>query len=506
MNIDPRYLQYLKKNQQLAIFVAVLVSVLMMMYAFIGYTPKYVSSSKVLVRESVLTSKYLTGEGIETTSSALTNPILNNMNLLKTEEISNAMWHYMQQYRPHLLKAKNIDSQEDWEAFFGDGSAFIKAKNIPGTDIIAINFTWDDPQVAKEGLITTLQGFQAASLKINQSEQIERSVYLAQQADDIRFKLGLVRGKIRDFKKKEKTVDVVQETENYARSRADFETALKVASAEAAAKHGEMNRYQSVLGMNARQALNATAIGGDPTMSKLHDQLYALKEEQAQNKSRYTDQHPRMKQLNSQIAQIESDIKNQTQRNLGSGAGSGKSQISVSDETRSGAIRNFVQAQSEATALSIKANQLNSYLKQLDQRMSSLPEIEATLSQYQDEENVLSSSLAMMEQKALEARIRGAQSLSNIYIVDSPRLPRGASFPTPVSVAFLGIFLGMAMGVAAVFLKMKLEETFNREFEVTVPNFGGLVDTLPLGLSKPQAPNRMQPSASPALRFFMKSE
>src|SRR5262249_3330341 len=148
---------------------------------------------------------------------------------------------------------------------------------------------------------------------------------------------------------------------------------------------------------------------------------------------------------------------------------------------RAGAVRNLVDANSQASALSIKAGLLNHYLKEIDGRMKNLPEIEATLLKFKDEENVLSTSLAVMEQKALEAKIRSSQSLSNIYIVDEPHTPRSASFPTQLHICILAVVLGFVSGISVVLLKMKLEEVLGAEILVPVPSFGGLVASIRVG-------------------------
>ncbi|MEB3288247.1 MAG: hypothetical protein VKJ04_12205 [Vampirovibrionales bacterium] len=464
---------YLKKHQSLAIFVGILISSVILLYAFLGYTPKYAADAKVLVRESALTSKYLnTEDTISTTSSTLTNPILNNLNLLKTNDIAEGLWEYLKNKHPEALKEKNVANKDEWYDFFQDGSSYIKAKNVPGTDIIAITFSWSDPLIAKEGMQVILKSFQNASLKINQSEQNEKAEYLQSQANEIRQKLDLVRGDIMKFKQSHQTVNIEKETENYSKSRIEFDTALKVAQADASAKRSEMSNYQSVLGMTPKQALQGTAMGGDPTSAKLYDQLYTLKEQKAQFKGRFTDKHPQMRQLNSQISQLEKDITEQQKRNLGYVPSASQRPVVIGDESRFGAVKNLVQANSEASALAQKAGMLNGYLHQLDARMKALPQIEAALAKYRDEEAVLSQSLAMMEQKVLEAKIRSSQSLSNIFIVDPPRQPKSPSFPTQLHMIILGILAGAVSGVAAVLLKMKLEELLGREILVPVPTFG----------------------------------
>lgn len=471
---------YLKRNQQLAVFVGVVVTSMMLLYAFIGYTPKYQADAKVLVRDSALTAKYLNDEQITTTSSALTNPILNNLNLLKTADISEALYNYLKQNNPKFLESKNIKSMADWDEFFNDGSAYIKAKNVPGTDIIAITFAWNDPATAKKGLDAILVAFQHASLKINQSEQLEKADYLQGQADTIRLKLSDLRTRIAVYKKANGTVDIAREMENYSKSRVDFDSNMKMAMAEAQAKHSEMNRYQSVIGMSASDALRGTALGSDPTTAKLYDQLYTLREQQAQYKLRFTDKHPTMRQLNSQIAQLEKDIHNQQSRSLGGRAVS-KKQVIIGDATRANAVVNFVQAQGQASGLSVRAGLMNKYLHEIEGKMAKLPEIEANLSKFRDEEGVLSASLAVMQQKAMEARIRSAQSLSNIYIVDKPLTPRNASFPTQTHIIVLAFVLGFVSAISVVLLKLKLEEALGREILVPVPSFGGVVASVSVG-------------------------
>ena len=56
----------------------------------------------------------------------------------------------------------------------------------------------------------------------------------------------------------------------------------------------------------------------------------------------------------------------------------------------------------------------------------------------------------------MEARIREAQTLSNVFVVDQPDLPQKPAFPNTPQMLLLGLLVSALAGVASVLFKEKL--------------------------------------------------
>lgn len=452
-----------KKHTVLAI--TLFVGIFVAAYSLLAYQPQYSANSTVLIKDRAILDKYVTeGDAPDPSrniTSTTTNPLLNTLGLLKTDDIRDTLWTYFYTKHPEELRRLEIRDNEGWNNYFENGTKFIKAKNVAGTDYLNVKFRWSNPTIAKEGLDQILIAFKNAGLRLNQDEERERSLYIEKQADEVRKRLELVRSQISQFQQRSGTVDIDHDKENYAKSRLDLEAALAEVNSDAASKSSEMSQYQKLLGMNANQAVAASALGGNENISKLYQQLYDLQEQHKSLKTRYTDQNPKIIEINQQLKQVQSNIDSETRRTLGSTASAAQlkkvfSNSIVTDKPRGDAVMSLLQANAESKRLNVKASVLRQYLNNVSSKMDALPAIEKNLADLRDQEDILSDSLKILEQKNLEAKIRETQTISNIFVMEHPTRPTKADFPNQPTLIVLGFLLGAALGVGFVLFRQQM--------------------------------------------------
>lgn len=449
---NPLLPEAIRRNKKLIISVTLVVSILTGAYGALVYTPKYSSSASVVIKDSALTAKYLTNDLYSTTTSQTANPVLNTMELLKSDHVRNALWDEVIAKLPAERNRIGIQDRTQWELFFGDGRKFIKARNIPGTDVIDLSFQWPTAPIAQQGLETVLDAFRQASLEQNQAEHRQRYVYLGNQAGELKRDLAAVREHIAAYKRTHRIYDLNAALMNYERIHSDLDNASLASRAEAQNYHSQLSAYQKSLGMNARNAVKAVAIGRSTTLSQLYEKLYKLSGEKNAMLPRYTEEHPKVKQLESQITQTRRDIHSEIARN-GITAGltakvDSRTPAAIADETRSGAVKDMLDAEAKYKGSQAQSAQLRNALSDLEAKMERMPQAEATLSNLKQEESSLGKALDALEEKRLEARMREAQTLSNVFVLSKPTLPANPQFPDRLQLMLLGVMAGLASGVS----------------------------------------------------------
>jgi len=447
-------------NQKLMIGICLFVWAWIFIFAFLIYKPKYVSHSLVIVKDSATNTRYVVNDpnyGADPISSKASNPVLNTMGLLKSESIANTVFGDLKLKHPEELEKLNIKTDLDWLKFYGNGARFVKSKNVPGTDLIAIDFQWKSPEVAKSGLESVIRGFQAASQDINQAEQKRRSEYLDEQVNDILVKLDAVRQRKSSLKQSAEIPNIQQEMTNMTDARISTQRQLNDTIARARGAEAELNRYQSTLGMNSTQAVRASAVGLNPNIQKLHDELNAQSEKAAFLKGTLTAKNPKVREVETQIAQIKTDLQGEVNRTIG-GHVNYEKQVSVADPTRGSVISQMVLTNAQVQSLHQQAASLRNELSRMNKRMRHLPNIEEAITNIEQEERNLSQALDTLEAKSLEAHIKEAETLSNIFVVDPPTLPLGPGFPSRTHVLIIGLALGVFAALAAMLLRVKFSD------------------------------------------------
>jgi uncharacterized protein involved in exopolysaccharide biosynthesis len=450
---------FLRRNTALILGVGVFTAFWMSLYAWTVYTPRYAAKSTVIIKDSAITSRYVEPQqnyALQTTTSNSSNPVLNTMALLKSKAVSDALWEYMQTRQQKELKRNRIKTQREWNAFFQDGSGFIKAKNQPGTDLIAIQFSWRQPLVAKEGLEAIVEAFQESSRDLNKQEEISRTRFLGRQVKELETQLKKIRRDKSAYRSRAGTVSMPREQDELAASRINLANRLSEIEAQARGKETQAGNYQRMLGLKPEQALEASAIGQNGSMAKLQDELYRLKQLYSLLNASLTENNPKVREVQAQIDQVSANIEAERGRTLIRGRHARMDSGIVADSTRGRLVESMLQAQGEARDLRAQAAVLRSRLAEITGEIRKYPSVAETLSDIEQQETSLSLALDQLRQKVIEGRIKEEQTLSNVFVVDAPRLPEHAQFPTPVHLTVIGVLLGLGTGVAVAFLRERV--------------------------------------------------
>jgi len=450
---------FISRNLGLIISVSLLVAVWMLVYTFTMFHPKYAAKATVIIKDSAITNRYVEPEqyyAMQTTTSTSSNPVLNTMGILKSEAISVALWDYFNRNHPEELKRLKIKSKQEWDSYYQDGSAFIKAKNQPGTDLIGIQFSWGEPVIAQESLIVVVKAFQDASRDLNKEEQISRTKFLSRQMGDIEAQLLAIRKQKSQYESKNATVSIKRESDDLAGSRMELSNKLAQLQAEAQGKENVVRRYRQMLGMSPEAALRGAALGQNGTMTKLQDELYRLQQLHSFLSASLTDHNPKVREVQAQIDQVKANIMQEKARVMGPfGAEEVDGEV-IADSTRGELIGDMLKAQGEAQDLWAQASVIQRRLAQINADIRQFPTTAIGLANLEQQESTLSTALDHLRQKVMEGKMKEAQTLSNVFVVDAPRLPEHPSFPNRIHLIVISILMALGSGVSLAFIKEQL--------------------------------------------------
>lgn len=225
----------------------------------------------------------------------------------------------------------------------------------------------------------------------------------------------------------------------------------QVQSDLAAAQSG----LSAVNGQMAGTPMNVAGQGGAVT-GPARARLQAIQGQLAEGRSRgWTDSHPDMIALNSQLAQAQAAARAEPV----SGAAGASNPLYLSLKS--------MQADKAATvaALTQRKAQIESDLDQFDAKMAEAPGVAAEQGQIDREYQVLKDQydklLSDREQVRIRSQAQTETDAVKFNVVDPPTFPRAPTKPNRPLLLVAVLIAGMGAGVAAAFALSKLTTTFS---------------------------------------------
>lgn len=437
-----RYFRNFKRDEKLIFSALLIIFSWAIIYLLLFYKPSYKSTAKVWIKD-LATSEYVTALDKENQMAPLTmagNPLLTQIEILKSEQLKQAVSEYK------LKQGEKVSPK----------SIIVNVKNDVNTDILTINYKDRTPLKAQQTLNQILKDYEDINLSINKKVKTARREYIDSKLEEITQKLYAVRNDIRNYKRKNLSIDLAEQSKGLVDQELLMSAKLADTNAAIRNKKSSISEFRRQLSLNSKDAINAVALGGNPVLTQLRNDLNTAIQEYEFDSAKLAETNPKMVAQKAKIAAINKQIKKQIELSVGKYAQSQK--INIFDPVREDLVRNYATAQTDLMGLEAESQSINSSIAKINQQKAKLPEDKFNLDNLDQEETVLSEAYNQLKEKQIEAKIKEAEAVSNVIIVDAPSLPQNASFPTVFQTLILAILLGGFAGIFVSILKTLLED------------------------------------------------
>lgn len=459
-----RYFRNLFTDRKLILSVMLIFLSWAIVYLLLFYRPAYKSKAKVWIK-NLATEEYVTA--LDNTQSQLTpltqagNPLLTQMEILDSDQLKRAIVNYK------AKQGKKISIK----------SVKIKVKNRPNTDILDLTYKGSSPEDAQQTLQEILKNYEDINLTINRKIRTSRREYIDLKLDEISQKLLEVRNQLKTYRTKSLSIDIIEQSKQLVDQQVLMSTKLADTRAEEKNKNSSAAELKNLLSLNSKEAINAAALGGNPVLVQLREDLYKAVQEYASDSAKLADTNPKMLAHKNKIKAINEQIKKQMQLSIGRYAANQK--VNIFDPVRGDMVKNLAVNQMELMGLQAQEASLQSSIKKNAQEISKIPENKFNLDNLEQEEFVLSEAYKQLKEKQIEAKIKEAEAVSNIVIVDNPSLAEGASFPTGFQTLILALIFGGFEGIFVSLLKTYLEDVCENSETIEEITGTSLIGTIP---------------------------
>jgi uncharacterized protein involved in exopolysaccharide biosynthesis len=433
--MDPAITLFFRQNGRLMVISTLAGLLVGLSIVLLFLKPAYESTASVLIKD-VSTAAYVTTE-LERGSSFLKpvktdgDPILTQKEILKSQFLMDYLERYIKQRYPQE-SVKKLDKH-------------LKIKNPVGTDMLTVSFMWNTPEKSKEFLQVILREYDRINLSINERIHKSRSDFINRQAQEIADNLLSVRQKIRQYRTQSLVMDLPGEALALSEQRSRFATQLENTVAAMAGSRQTIAELSRQLGMNSGEALKAVAVGAsNENMVSVRKDLLETQAEYDTLAAKYTNEHPKMIALKAKLASLDKEMGELTHLSTG---GHGPAVRVIFDPVREKLAQNLAEAQAQLKSLGAQQTSLSQTLGKLDQQRAKFPNYAFDLDQLAQQERSLSRALDALTEKQLEARIKEAEVLSNIFVIDPPTKPETSANPSSVLILLVCMILGGGAGL-----------------------------------------------------------
>ncbi|MDD3013299.1 MAG: AAA family ATPase [Candidatus Gastranaerophilales bacterium] len=469
--LNNRYVKNFLKDRKLILIIISVVMFWALFYLLTFYDQTYRSKAKILIKD-ISTQEFVTDLTTESDVRSLTsvgNPILNQIEILKSYQLSDFLFHYIKEYYPDRVKF--VRNEEKYI------KKILKAKNKGGTDVILVSLDWNNPKQSQELLNIILNKYQEINLNMNKEIRSQRRAYIDKKVAELEAKLLDIRTRIKNYKIDTLAIDIDQEAKGLINQQLLFSTKLEDNYARYKSAASRVKELESQLSLKARDAVNAVALGWqNSNLVDLRSKLYDALQAYSYDSIKYAQTSPKMIAQKNKIATLKSEINEQVELSLGKSKGNRR--LGIFDTVRAGLVNDLVQAKTDLMSLDAEGACLRNSINKIKGEKTGIPEKKYNLDNLQQEESNISIAYNELKKKQIEAKIKEAEAISNTVIIDPANYPKNAAFPTILQVLAIAMILGINIGLASSALKTYIEDICEGDEAIEEVTKGPILGTL----------------------------
>ena len=451
----------LVKEKKIFFTVIVASLTICLIYMAFLYYPLYQVETSLFIR-NIPKSDVITQYGETTTmqsESGYSNPLFNLVQILNSEEIKSRVYQFLLLNYPNDLKRMHIKEERKWDKKY---SKLTNMKIEPTTDVIKISLDWVDKDHASMVLSEIINQFKTINLEIRKSAETNNRKYLDKQLYELSSKLDFVRTLIRNYRLSHRAIDLDNESTELTRATIDFDKQVKLIRSQIGYNKQKLKNLESQLDLpNSRNALRATAIGEDPYLVQLNQNLAVSQQNLARLRTKYTDNYEDVTVAQNEVNTIKNNIQKRVRESL-----NGVSvKRGIYDRPSQEIVTDMARTQAEISSLQTQLKILQYGINNLKTQELQLPNKFFGLKELEKQEAALATAYDTIKQKQLEANIKENEVINNIFPLGKPTYPE--FLINKIIIIFIEVLsLGLLAGLGIAWIKEDIEDKWSDSSEI----------------------------------------
>lgn len=376
-----------------------------------------------------------------------------------------------------ILKSRNVvipvikQTEELKDGKYPDYEGYVKGRITTNpykdTQILEVDVTGRTPEKAQEANSLLVKGFLNRLTELSHAESQATRKFLEQRVVSSKTELAGAEDRLKAYQVAHK----IYSTTDQMKGLADQLTELDKVKAQ---NQLDLETAQAALGSIKGQLSDAGAgIADSPAIQQYKTQLAQLEATKASYTGKYTDEHPKMQEINQQIAQTRQSLNDEISKIVAQQAPSSSTvqQKLLSDKFSSEAAIAVAQSKNAAIAALEKKN---------DAEIAKLPEDQQGYIRVKRDADVAQEIYVMLAKRLEEAKVAEVMVPNEVQVIDEATLPEKPIEPrkllTLAIAAILGILAGSGYTVAKALMYRKIRSSEDVEQYLQLPVLGSIPD------------------------------
>ena len=339
----------------------------------------------------------------------------------------------------------------------------IVTKPYKDTEILEVDVTGKTPEKAQEANQLLVQGFLDRLTELSHAESSATREFLEQRVKSSKKELDDAETKLKNYQVKHK----IFSTDNQMKSLAERITELDKVKAQ---NKLDMETAQAALGsINSQLSGAGASIADSPSIQQAKSKLVDLEAQKAGYVGKYTNENPKMKEINRQISSARSSLRREISAIVAQKAPSSSAvqQKLLTDKFTNEAMIAVAQGKNDA---------IDQLEKKNADEIAKLPQTQQGYLQVKRDADVAQEIYVMLAKRLEEAKVAEAMVPTEVQVVDEATLPEKPIKPrkllTLVLALFLGLFGGTGYTIARTLLNRKIRTAADVERYLELPVLG----------------------------------
>ena len=372
------------------------------------------------------------------------NPLANNQTPLLTQQELMYSAPVLQE-TIDTLELKNEDGEPLTPR---DLRERLKIEILGGSDVIEIVYEDTDAILADDVVNTLMSVYIDAQVRSIQAESENAGFFVDEQIPQIEQKLKQQETLLQDFREKYNIVDLTEEKRILVAELGTFNRQIANLGSQLQGTQAQAASLQKELGLNLKQAIAINQLGNSPITQSTLTELADTETTLAQERQRYTENHPSV----ASLLEKKADLRQNLQQQIASAVGNG---VKVADgllqdnRFQEDPLEKFINIKVEELSLQQQLSSTYNYQQAYLKRAEQLPKLERREREITQQVETARKTYENLLSTQQDLQILKSKETGNAQIIERAVEPTDGS-TGKVALLALGVIAGLLLSNLAV--------------------------------------------------------